>query len=280
MRLRIDLAYDGTGFHGWARQPDLRTVQGEVEEALDTVLRTSGTALTVAGRTDTGVHARGQVAHVDIDQDLLATPGARGAEPTEALTRRLNGVLAPDVRIRAVGVAPDGFDARFSAVWRRYAYRVADTTGAVDPLARGHVLAWPRQLDTDAMNAASSRLMGEHDFAAFCRKRAGATTIRTLLDLHWDRDSSGLAVATVRADAFCHNMVRSLVGCLLAIGEGRRDPEWAAQVLSARRRDPAVTVVHPHGLTLEEVGYPPDDQLASRAQDSRRMRALTPPAAG
>ena len=280
MRLRIDLGYDGTGFHGWARQPDLRTVQGEVEGALDTVLRTSGTALTVAGRTDTGVHARGQVAHVDIDQDVLATPGDRGAEPTEALTRRLNGVLAPDVRIRRVGVAPDGFDARFSAVWRRYAYRVADMTEAVDPLARGHVLAWPRQLDTDAMNAASSRLMGEQDFAAFCRKRAGATTIRTLLDLHWDRESSGVAVATVRADAFCHNMVRSLVGCLLAVGEGRRDPEWAAQVLSARRRNPAVTVVHAHGLTLEEVGYPPDEHLASRARDSRRMRTLTPPAAG
>ena len=281
MRLRIDLAYDGTGFHGWARQPDLRTVQGEVEEALDTVLRSSGTALTVAGRTDTGVHARGQVAHVDVDPGVLATTGGRGAEhPTEALTRRLNGVLAPDVRIRHVSEAPDGFDARFSAVWRRYAYRIADTTEAVDPLRRGHVLAWPRPLDIDAMNAASNGLLGEQDFAAFCRKRAGATTVRALLDLHWDREPSGVAVATVRADAFCHNMVRSLVGCLLAIGEGRRDAEWAVQVLSARRRDPAVTVVHAHGLTLEEVGYPPDAALAARARESRALRTTGPASGG
>lgn len=273
MRLRIDLAYDGTGFHGWARQPGLRTVQGAVEEALDTILRTTGTALTVAGRTDTGVHARGQVAHVDVDQESLAQAGGRStAPPAETLTRRLNGVLDPDVRIRGVSEAPDGFDARFSAIWRRYAYRVADDAAAVDPLTRGHVLAWPRPLDTDAMNAASTALLGEQDFAAFCRKREGATTIRTLIDLHWERERSGLAVATVRADAFCHTMVRSLVGCLLAVGEGRRDPQWAAQVLAARQRDPAVTVVHAHGLTLEEIGYPPDDELASRARDARRMR--------
>jgi len=272
VRLRIDLAYDGSGFHGWARQHGLRTVQGDLEQALDTVLRSTGTALTVAGRTDTGVHARGQVAHVDVGPDALVAAAGRGAEaPEGALTRRLNGVLDQDVRITRVAVAADGFDARFSALWRRYAYRVADRPEAVDPLTRGHVLAWPRVLDEDAMNAAASLLVGEHDFAAFCRKREGATTIRTLLDLAWAREG-GLLVAGVRADAFCHHMVRALVGCLLAVGEGRREPEWARAVLTAGARDPSVTVVHAHGLTLEEVRYPPDQELAERARASRVMR--------
>ncbi len=279
MRLRLDLAYDGSGFHGWAAQTGLRTVQGDVEAALATVLRTDGVRLTVAGRTDTGVHARGQVAHVDLDPALVEA--ARGRSPEDGpttLTRRLNGVLDPDVRVHRTTVAPDGFDARFSAVWRRYAYRVADGPAVTDPLTRGHVLAWSRPLDLDAMNAASALLLGEQDFASFCKKREGATTIRTLLDLRWERDAAGLAVGTVRADAFCHNMVRSLVGCLVAVGEHRRSSGWAREVLLGRRRDPAVTVVHAHGLTLEEVGYPADDQLAARAQEARAVRTL--PGAG
>jgi tRNA pseudouridine38-40 synthase len=274
VRLRIDLAYDGAGFHGWARQDGLRTVQGEIERALDTVLRTSGSRLTVAGRTDTGVHARGQVAHLDLDPDVLRTAMGRAPEPAEgALLRRLNGVLDADVRIRGVSPAPDGFDARFSAVWRRYCYRIADDAAAVDPLTRGHVLAWPRALDLDRMNEAAAALVGEHDFASFCKRREGATAIRTLLDLSWHR-AGGVAEATVRADAFCHNMVRALVGCMVAVGEGRREPRWAAEVLARRERDPAVTVVHPHGLTLEEVGYPADGELASRAELSRAVRTL------
>ncbi|MET0998917.1 MAG: tRNA pseudouridine(38-40) synthase TruA [Marmoricola sp.] len=281
MRLRLDLSYDGTAFHGWARQPGLRTVQQDIEDALDTVLRRQGTALTVAGRTDTGVHARGQVAHVDLEPAVLAgAVGRSGEDPAEALTRRLNGVLDPDVRIRAVSAAPAGFDARFSAVWRRYAYRIADSAAVLDPLARAHVLVWPRELDLAPMNAAAEVLRGEPDFAAFCRKREGATTIRTLLDLHWERDPAGLAVATVRADAFCHNMVRALVGCLVAVGEGRHEPGWAAQVLTARQRDPAVRVMQARGLTLEEVRYPADAELGERARTSRAMRTLSPPAAG
>jgi len=272
VRLRIDLSYDGSGFHGWARQDGLRTVQGDVEQALDTVLRTSGTTLTVAGRTDTGVHARGQVAHVDIEPEALAAAAGRSQDPpADALVRRLNGVLEPDVRIRRVSEAPDGFDARFSAVWRRYAYRVADRPEAVDPLARGHVLVRQRALDEDAMNQAAAMMIGEHDFAAFCRRRAGASTIRTLLEFEWNRDG-GLLVATVRADAFCHNMVRALVGCMLVVGEGRKEPAWANSVLAAGARDPAVTVARAHGLTLEEVRYPPDDELAARAQASRVVR--------
>jgi tRNA pseudouridine38-40 synthase len=272
VRLRIDLAYDGSRFHGWARQDGLRTVQGDLERALDTVLRSTGTSVTVAGRTDAGVHARAQVAHVDVDPDaLVVAAGRRPEAPEDALVRRLNGVLDADVRIHRIAEAAEGFDARFSALWRRYAYRVADRAEAVDPLTRGQVLAWPRPLDEDAMNAAAALLLGEHDFASFCRKRDGATTIRTLLDLAWTRDG-GLLVADVRADAFCHNMVRALVGCLLAVGEGRQQPQWARAILTARVRDSAVKVAHAHGLTLEEVRYPPDEELAAQAQASRVVR--------
>jgi tRNA pseudouridine38-40 synthase len=275
VRLRLDLAYDGTGFHGWARQPGLRTVQQDVEHALDTVLRAEGSSLTVAGRTDTGVHARGQVAHVDVDPDLLAATVGRGGDtPVEALTRRLNGILGQDVRVLGIVPAPEGFDARFSALWRRYAYRIVDRPEDVDPLTRGHVVAWPRPLDLDAMDAAGQVLLGEHDFAAFCRRREGATTIRALLELRWER-VDGLVTATLRADAFCHSMVRSLVGCLVAVGDGRQEAAWAAQILSAARRDPAVKVMPARGLTLEQVAYPPDEALAARARETRVIRSAS-----
>jgi tRNA pseudouridine38-40 synthase len=274
MRLRIDLAYDGTDFHGWAVQPGLRTVQSELEAALATVLRAPA-AVTCAGRTDTGVHARGQVVHLDVaDKVVEAAAGRSPLPPAESLIRRLNGVLPPDVHVARVSDAPTGFDARFSALWRRYAYRVADVAVSVDPLTRRHVLERSRALDVDAMNDAASRLVGEHDFAAFCKKRQGATTIRTLLDLAWRRDQAGVLVATVRADAFCHNMVRSLMGCLVAVGEGRYTPSWAGDVLAAAIRDPRVTVLPPHGLTLEEVAYPPDDELAAQAEAARTVRTL------
>jgi tRNA pseudouridine38-40 synthase len=193
------------------------------------------------------------------------------------LRRRLDGVLENDIRVRRAVTAPDGFDARFSALWRRYAYRVADRPESLDPLTRGHVLAWRRPLDVDAMNVASKALLGRHDFASFCKRREGATTIRTLLDLSWEREATGVLVATVRADAFCHHMVRSLVGCLVAVGEGRRPAAWALDVLAADQRDPAVAVVPAHGLTLEEVGYPPDEELAGQAEAARRVRTMEDP---
>lgn len=262
MRLRLDLSYDGTAFHGWAAQPRLRTVQGELSAALATVLRVPSVDLVCAGRTDAGVHARGQVVHVDLDE--VPEPGV--------LVRRLNGVLPADVRVRAATEAPAAFDARFGALWRRYAYRIADRPAALDPLTRSHVLAWPRPLDERAMNAASVLLVGRHDFASFCKPREGATTIRTLEELSWARDEAGVLVGTVRADAFCHSMVRSLVGCLIAVGEGRRPADWADEILRAAVRSSSVAVVHAHGLTLEEVGYPPDDELEARAAQTMARR--------
>lgn len=275
MRLRLDLAYDGSGFHGWATQPGLRTVQGSLEEALTQALRVAEVPVTCAGRTDTGVHARGQVVHLDVAPEALAAAAGRStAPPAEALLRRLNGILPPDVRIRGASEVTEAFDARFSATWRRYAYRVVDTVAAVDPLTRSHVLAWPRPLDVGAMNEAAAHVVGEHDFAAFCKRREGATTIRRLTELAWRRAEGGVVVADVRADAFCHHMVRSLVGCLLAVGEGTRPRDWPAGVLARRERDPRVKVARAHGLTLEEVGYPADDQLAAQAVATRRVRTL------
>ena len=273
MRLRLDLAYDGTGFHGWAAQPELRTVQGDLETALATVLRRP-VSVTCAGRTDTGVHARGQVVHLDVDAEVLTAAAGRSTDPpAEALRRRLNGVLDGDVRALRAVVAPDAFDARFSALWRRYVYRLCDEPARLDPLTRGFVVAWPRPLDVHAMNEAASRLVGEHDFAAFCRRRTGATTVRELVELRVERTPDGLD-ATVRADAFCHSMVRALTGCLVAVGEGRRPAGWAGEVLVRGRRDPAVTVMPAHGLTLEEVRYPHDDDLGERASATRNVRVL------
>jgi tRNA pseudouridine38-40 synthase len=270
VRLRLDLAYDGSGFSVWASQPGRRTVQAVTEEALGRVLRLpAGPRLTVAGRTDAGVHARGQVAHADVSADAWLS-GADGA------IRALAGVLPPDVRLRGLAPAPNGFDARFSALWRRYSYRVSDEPATADPLRRNETLWHPRRVSVDRMNSAAAELLGEHDFAAFCRRREGATTVRRLLRLGWARDGDGVAVAIVVADAFCHSMVRALVGALLAVGEGRRDRGWPRQVLAAAVRDHAVHVAPPHGLCLAEVRYPPPGELAARVSATRRVRSAPP----
>ena len=273
VRLRLDCAYDGAAFHGWATQPGVRTVQGDLEAALATALRVSAVPVTCAGRTDTGVHARGQVVHVDVDPEVLSAASERSADsPLTGLVRRVNGILPEDVRILRATKAPPDFDARFGAVWRRYVYRIADTPEAVDPLARHQVLSWARQLDEAAMQEAAAGLIGEHDFAAYCRRREGATTVRALLELQWRRTGSGLLECTVRADAFCHHMVRGLVGGLIAVGEGRRTTDWPREVLDAGARNPGLRVAPPHGLTLEEVGYAADAELAERAAMTRRVR--------
>lgn len=257
--MRIDLAYDGTGFRGWAHQPGHRTVQGVLEQSLGVVARSDPPRLTVAGRTDAGVHARGQVAHVDL-------PAERAADPL--LLRRLNGLLPADVRVRRTGLAAPGFDARFSALARTYRYRVADGPEAVDPLRRD-VLCVPRALDLTALQAACAPMLGEHDFAAYCKRREGATTVRELLALDWERGDDGLLVLTITADAFCHSMVRSVVGAMLAVGEGRYDPTWPGSLLTRHGRATEVAVAAPHGLTLEAVSYPPDDELLSRQAVTR-----------
>jgi tRNA pseudouridine38-40 synthase len=260
-RYRLDLAYDGTEFSGWARQPGRRTVEQSLADALAQVLRlTQLPALTVAGRTDAGVHATGQVVHVELADDV---------EPA-ALMRRLSGVLPADVVVKKVAVAPPDFDARFAATGRHYRYRVTD--GVPDPLRRRDTLAWPRSLDVDSMNRASAELTGTHDFAAYCRPREGATTVRTLHVLTAMRDEVGVITVEARADAFCHNQVRSMVGALLAVGDGRRPVLWPREVLDAAVRDSAVTVAPAHGLTLVAVDYPPEDQLAARTVTTRSRR--------
>jgi tRNA pseudouridine38-40 synthase len=271
VRVRLDLGYDGTDFSGWARQPPRRPRQGPLERADGPLLRQpEPPQLTVAGRPDAGEHARRQVAHVDL-------PGEVWAGAHASVVRRLAGILPPDLRVWRAVPAPAGFDARFSPLARRYAYRIADAEAGVDPLRRRDVLWHRRPLDLAAMGEAAGRLVGEHDFAAYCRRREGATTVRELLALRWERAEGGLAVATIEADAFCHNMVRALVGALVAVGEGRRDVRWPQQVLARGVRDPGVQVMPAHGLTLEAVRYPDDADLAARATATRRVRVPSSP---
>jgi tRNA pseudouridine38-40 synthase len=278
VRLRLDLGYDGTDFAGWAAQPGRRTVAGTLTGALERLFGPAGSAgrtglsgLTVAGRTDAGVHATGQVCHVDVDAGRWAVLGA-------SLLRRLNGLLPPQIRVSAVEPAAPGFDARFSATFRRYAYRIGDAPFGVPPLGHRYALAWPRPVDLALVNQAASRLLGEHDFAAYCRRKERGTTVRTVLDLHWQRGPDGLVVAGIRADAFCQAMVRSLVGALLAVSDGRRPVGWPASLLDRSQRADEVWAAPPHGLVLVEVGYPEDPaELADQAGRTRRLRAVRQP---
>lgn len=275
MRLRLDLAYDGTDFSGWAAQPGRRTVEGVLSEALTTLLRApEPVRLTVAGRTDAGVHARGQVAHADVDEAAyLLVPGRSDRTPAEAATTRLAAILPADVVVHRVCRAPEGFDARFSAMSRRYRYRIADARTLKDPLRRRDTVWLRDELDVDAMGAAASQLLGLGDFAAFCKRREGATTVRTLLAFSWTRDAhSGVVDAIVIADAFCHSMVRALVGAVVPVGMGRRNVSWPREVQVATTRDPHVKVMPAHGLSLEQVTYPPDADLAARAREARARR--------
>jgi tRNA pseudouridine38-40 synthase len=269
VRVRIDLGYDGGAYSGWGVQPGLPTVQGAVEAAIAMILRLpeSTYRLIVAGRTDAGVHARHQVAHIDLPAPEYGRAGAR------ELQRRLNGVLPLDIRVFAVARALEGFDARFSALSREYVYRVCPAPTVPDPLRRHDTLAWERPLDLPMLRAASLLLLGEHDFAAFCRRREGATTVRALQTLDWaPYDEDGVLVATVIADAFCHSMVRSLIGALLAVGDGRKPVDFPASLLDNAERAGDVTVAPPHGLTLVRVTYPADDELGRRASETRAVR--------
>lgn len=279
MRIRLDIAYDGTHFRGWARQPGLRTVQGTLEDALARIVGPP-VVLAVAGRTDAGVHASGQVAHVDLDDEQLSRLTERGKDagsgPIAALSRRMQGVLGAysDVAVTASAVAPAGFDARFSAVWRRYSYRLADGATGYDPLDRLRTTSIRGELDVEAMDAAARSLIGLHDFAAYCKAREEATTIRTLLEYDWHRDAAGVLVANIRADAFCHSMVRALVGACAAVGLGRLDVDDVAALRDAGERTSEFTVLAARGLTLAGVGYPDDELLAARAEQTRARRVI------
>lgn len=293
MRLRLDVAYDGTDFHGWAAQPGLRTVQGEIESALAVLLRTdrpgrnaSRTAaphggaaapakgeprprLTVGGRTDAGVHARGQVAHLDIDE----SDGSGRASRITA--RRLGGVLkrtAPDVVIHDVIEAPAAFDARFGAISRRYEYRLRGADSPRDPLTARFTAEVPRALDLAAMQRASDELLGFQDFTTFCKAREGATAIRELLRFDWRETEDGALAATIEADAFCHSMVRALVGAVVAVGSERIDRKQLIELRDRRERTSRFAVMPAHGLSLEEIVYPPDAELAARAEQTRARR--------
>ena len=276
LRIRIDLSYDGTAFSGWAMQPGRRTVEGTLGDALTTILRSpTPVRLVVAGRTDAGVHARGQTCHADVDPREWEKVRGRSDRPLEeAAATRLRGILPSDITIRRVRTAPDGFDARFSALRRRYLYRICDDPATLDPLRRHDTVLVRGPLDVESMDRAARSLLGLHDWAAFCKRRAGATTVRTLLDHRWDRAPDGTVEATVVADAFCHSMVRSLVGAVVPVGEGRLALDVPREVLLGGVRDSRVRVMPPHGLSLEEVTYPPDDELAARAAESRVRRVL------
>lgn len=305
VRLRLDLAYDGGAFYGWARQPTLRTVQGELEQALHTILRVSADdpdeplRLTVAGRTDTGVHALHQVCHLNVGEATLERcVGHMGVPAPEALFRRLSRMVPDDIAIHAVSVAPEGFDARFSALERTYVYRICDDARPVDPRMRGFVLALDDRLDLDAMNAAAAMTIGLHDFGSFATPNPGGTTIREVKQAYWSRipvsplvpgasggagtaggytvpaAESGLVCFTIVADAFARNMVRSLVNACVKVGQGRKDLNWFAEKMATPLREGSTGPIAPQGLTLEHVAYPAADQLAARAEAIRAKRTL------
>lgn len=280
MRIRLDIAYDGTNFRGWATQPGLRTVQGTLEAGLERILG-GEVRLVVAGRTDAGVHARGQVAHVDLTDEQLrrfrASARDKANDAIPLLSRRMQGVLGSysDVTVTRSAEAAPGFDARFSATWRRYEYRLADFVSGYDPTDRLRTAKVRGSLDAELMDATAQTLIGLHDFAAYCKPRERATTIRTLLEFDWHRSDTGVLVANIKADAFCHSMVRSLVGACVAVADGHLNLEDAALLRDQGERTSEFKTQAARGLTLTEVGYPADDQLGYRAELTRRRRLVS-----
>ena len=259
-RLRLDIAYDGTHFFGWATQPGHRTLQDLVEEAISRISQTNIDSI-VAGRTDAGVHATGQVIHVDVPDAMFER------ELTYLdLRYKLNRILDEDVRIMNVSDAPAGFHARFSALRRYYSYKILDNNDVIAPLSRHDVASWYRPLDAARMNEASALLLGHHDFAAFCKFKVGGTTLRTLERYEWRRSDEGLLVADVVADAFCYSMVRNLVGAVVCVADGRQSPAWIEQLLANKERVSDSLVFPARGLTLYQVDYPSNDQLLERAK--------------
>ena len=273
-RLRIDIAYDGTAFFGWATQPDQRTIQDLVEEAVARISRGDVESV-VAGRTDAGVHATGQVIHIDLP-DAVFADGLTYRD----LRYKLNRILDEDVRIMEISDAPKGFHARFSALRRIYTYKILDNNEVIAPLSRYDVAPWYRPLDVDLMIKASALVLGHHDFAAFCKFKEGGTTIRTLEKYQWHRDSAGLLIAEVVADAFCYSMVRNLVGAVVCVADGRKDPSWMAELLANKERVSDSLVFPSRGLSLTRVEYPSNDELLDRARVTIGKRGQSAAAEG
>lgn len=256
-RLRVDCQYDGTRFSGWSIQPDRRSIQGVIEDVLSRVLDHE-ISTTVAGRTDAGVHALGQVFHFDIPQQL------RENWKLDSLLYIGNRLLTSEVRFTAVNDAPSDFHARYSALRRHYRYQILDNARTLNPLERVATTSYHRSLDENLMNVASTLLLGEHDFAAFCRPREGTTTIRSLEQFSWSRQSSGLLTAQITADAFCHNMVRALVGAMMMVGDGRWPAGEPSAILKSKERHSHIAPAH--GLTLMAVDYPAPEEYGQRAK--------------
>lgn len=277
-RLRIDLAYDGKGFAGWAKQPGLRTVQGELERAIALIIRKEPgqVSATVAGRTDSGVHARAQVCHIDVGDDDLTRLRGR-ADIDGAIARKLNGVLkrfdARDVVVHSVTRVSQYFDARFSALSRRYEYRVRPVDVRQNPLDRHFTVDLNYSINLDLLQAASDTFLGLKDFTSYCKAREGATAVRTLLDFTWTVHENGVLSAKISADAFCHSMVRSLVGAALAVASGSLTIEELNRITLDRKRTSEIYVMPPEGLSLESVEYPGDREFAERAQQTRSRRS-------
>jgi tRNA pseudouridine38-40 synthase len=255
-RLRVDLTYEGTNFSGWAKQPNERTVQEEVEKALGTITQTK-VATIVAGRTDAGVHAKHQVIHTDL--------------PTQTdinnLSFRLNQILDADIRVLTAQWAPDNFHARFTAISRTYQYKIIDAGKVTAPLDRHDSTEWFRPLDIELMNSGSKLLLGVHDFFAFCKFREGGSTIKNLLTFNWYRDEKDVVICEISADSFRYNMVRNLVGAAVCVGEGRFKPEWMFDTLKNKERIPDSYVFPAKGLTLISVQYPPVEQYLSNYEN-------------
>ena len=266
LRLKIELAYDGTRYAGWAKQPNQLTIQAEIESAIFKVTRNRSSTV-VAGRTDAGVHAAHQIIHLDLPSDAAVSRYRPDENRWEIgnLAFRLNQILDEDIRILKVEVASQDFHARYSALSREYTYKILDGGRQIPPLQRFGVAPWYRELDLDLLNEVCAQLLGEHDFAAFCKFREASTTIRNLQEFSWQRDNIGFLVARIRADAFCYSMIRNLVGAAVCVGEKRFPAQWMLDIFTAKSRVSDSYVFPARGLTLVKIEYPDEDGLRNRA---------------
>lgn len=270
-RYRIDLAYDGTDFYGFSKQSAYRTVAGELLSGLVKIFGEDDEdyRMRVAGRTDAGVHAQAQVAHLDLTPEQL-----KRIRRGHGVAERLNKIIDPDVRVTAFEEADPGFHARYSALSRRYRYSIADRSVTPNPMTSRYLLEISWHLEVDPMIEIAKEFMGLRDFRAFCKERDGTTTIRELKEISVKRRPNGVIDIEVEADAFCHNMVRSVVGALMSAGSGRTTAKEVRKALKGQRNEHAYKVQAPQGLTLIKISYPAKSKLGAQAELTQRMRTL------